>query len=102
MWIKWKYNDHGWPDFAELEVPDNMGGYETLEEYLIDHCSLPTWSERYDSRRIKWEKLNLPPEEERKRKMKRLSDEIKYHEYMLNTLRMELDYEHMSLKNQLF
>ena len=79
MWIKWKYNDHGGPDFKELEIPDDFDGYETVEAYLIERSDLhiPTWSERYNSRRIHWEKLELPAEEVKARTVNRLKASIK-------------------------
>lgn len=81
MWIKWKYNDHGWPDFKELEIPDNLDGYETVEEYLIERRDLgiPTWSERYMSGRVQWVKLKLSPQEIKRRKIADLESTIKYH-----------------------
>jgi hypothetical protein len=62
MWVKWKYNDHGWPDWRELEIPDSaMQEYDSTHvcvvNYLIDNCRIPTWSERYTVRRIKWSKI---------------------------------------------
>jgi hypothetical protein len=71
MWIKWKYNDHGWPDFAELEIPDEaLREYDTEEEsiimYIIDNCNIPTWGERYMSGRIKWMPYTKTPEELKK------------------------------------
>jgi hypothetical protein len=81
MWIKWLYCDHGWPNFKELEIPDDLDGEESVEDYLIQRrdLNIPTWSERYDSRRIKWEKLNLSPEEIKKRTIENLKAEILYH-----------------------
>jgi hypothetical protein len=92
MWIKWKYNDHGWPDFKELEIPDDLDGYETVEEYLIERNDLhiPTWSERYDSRRIHWEKLDLPVEEIKARQIRRLKSRITVCEAELTHLKREL------------
>ena len=60
MFIKWKYNDHGHPDFKELEVPDDLGGYESVEEYICERGLVPTWSERFMIGRIKWEKIAAP------------------------------------------
>ncbi len=78
MWIKWKYNDHGWPDFKELEIPDDLDGWESVEEYLIERRDLfiPTWSERYMSERIKWEKLNISPAEIKVRTISSLTSKI--------------------------
>lgn len=78
MFIKWKYNDHGWPDFKELEIPDDLDGEESVEDYLIQRrdLNIPTWSERYMSGRIKWEKLDLPAEEVKARKVKSLKSQI--------------------------
>ena len=68
MWIKWKYNDHAWPDFRELEIPDDaLQEYDTeeksIKEYIIENCNIPTWSERYMSGRIQWEKIQKTPSE---------------------------------------
>jgi len=90
MWIKWKYNDHGWGDFKELEIPDDMGGEETVEDYLIEACDLPTWSERFYRSRIKWERLNLPPEEEKVRKVKKLTALVAVYERDLQRMKDEL------------
>lgn len=60
MFIKWKYNDHGHPDFRELEVPDDLDGYESVEEWICEAGLVPTWSERFFAGRIKWEKLDKP------------------------------------------
>ena len=90
MWIKWKYNDAGWRDFEELEIPDGMGGEETIEDYLIETCDLPTWSERFDMYRIKWEKLNLPPEEEKARKVKKLTALVAVYERQLQQTKDQL------------
>ncbi len=57
MWIKWKYNDHGWPDFAELEIPE---GYDSVKDYISNQGLVPTWSERFCESRIKWEKIDKP------------------------------------------
>lgn len=96
MWIKWRYNDHGWPDFKELEIPDDLDGEESVEDYLIERRDLhiPTWSERYDSRRIKWEKFILSPEELKARTLKRLKATIAYHENQLaQALKALVQYE---------
>lgn len=96
MWIRWKYVDHGWPDWAELEIPDDFDGEESVEDYLIQRCDLniPTWGERYDSRRIKWEKLNLSPEELHARTLRRLKVEVEICERALMRARKNLkDYE---------
>lgn len=60
MWIKWKYNDHGHPDFKEAEIPDDLDGYESVEDYICEQRWVPTWSERFMSGRIKWEKIKNP------------------------------------------
>ena len=61
MFIKWKYNDHGWPDFEELEIPDDLGGHESVVDYLCAHDEVPTWSERFSTIRIKWKKVEKTP-----------------------------------------
>ena len=63
MFILWKYNDHGWPDFKELEIPDDLDGEETVEDYLCERDMVPTWSERFMRGRIKWQKITKTPEE---------------------------------------
>lgn len=97
MWIKWKYNDHGHGDFKDLEIPDDeVNGLDETEtnqavrQYLCDHCDIPTWSERYMESRIKWEKLNLTPEEIKARKKAKLQASIKYHESELEKAKKEL------------
>jgi hypothetical protein len=95
MWIKWKYVDHCWPDFKELEIPDDFGGYETVEEYLCDHTELgiPTWSERFMMERIKWEKLELPPAEVKARKITTLKNRLSSIEKELDRIKKELEKE---------
>lgn len=56
MWIKWKYNDHGHPDYERLEIPDDLEGCSSVEEYLCEAGLVPTWSERFYAGRIKWHK----------------------------------------------
>lgn len=63
MFIKWKYNDHGHPDFKELEIPDDFDGYKSVEEYICEAGLVPTWSERFMVGRIKWTKLEKPSKE---------------------------------------
>jgi hypothetical protein len=93
MWIKWKYNDHGWPDFAELEIPDDLDGYETVEEYLCEKRELciPTWSERFLSGRVYWQKLDLSPEELKSRTVERLKATIEYHKNCIKRAQEKLD-----------
>jgi hypothetical protein len=83
MWIKWKYNDHGWSDFQELEIPNDIGGYENVKEYLCDQreLNIPTWSERFMLERVVWEKLELAPEEIRRRRINVLKSAVTYHEH---------------------
>lgn len=65
MWIKWRYMDHGWPDWAEAEIPDDFDGYENAREYIINTPSfnIPTWGERYMSERVYCEKIEKPSKE---------------------------------------
>lgn len=64
MWIEWKYNDHGHPDFKELEIPDDVVEcYGSVEEYICDEGLVPTWSERFFAGRIKWRKIESPKPE---------------------------------------
>jgi hypothetical protein len=96
MWIKWKYNDHGWRDFQELEIPDDFDGEESVEDYLIQRRDLgiPTWSERFMVERIHWEKLNLPPEEVKARKVKSLKSMIDMWKRYINHAEQQLkEYE---------
>lgn len=90
MWIRWRYNDHGWRDFEELELPEDLSGYESVEDYLIEHCRLPVWSERYDRRRIHWEKLELPADELERRRLKRIADTIAYHRRAIERLQAQI------------
>ena len=62
MFIKWKYNDHGHSDFKTVEIPDDLDGYESVEEYICDHGWVPTWSERFWAGRIKWEQVPITRE----------------------------------------
>ena len=78
MLIKWKYNDHGHPDFEELEIPDDFDGYESVEDYLCEINLVPTWSERFMKSRIKWEKLNCPRKEILMNKISHLKNTIKW------------------------
>ena len=61
MYIKWKYNDHGHPDFKEVEIPDDLDGWASVEAYICDQGWVPTWSERFMKERIKWEKVDYSP-----------------------------------------
>ncbi len=63
MWIKWKYVDHGHPDFKEAEIPDDLSGETSVEDYICEAGWVPTWSERFMSGRIQWEKLDKPSKE---------------------------------------
>ena len=92
MWIKWKYNDHGCPDFQELEIPDDLDGEESVEDYLIQRrdLSIPTWSERYISGRIKWEKLSLSAKELKARTIKRLKATVEYHKRYMEQAQQKL------------
>ena len=61
MWIKWKYNDHGWPDFKELEVPDAVfDEYGDIPNYLCELSLVPSYSERFMLSRVKWEIIEKP------------------------------------------
>jgi hypothetical protein len=61
MWIKWKYNDHGHGGFRELEVPDDVEKtYGSVVDYICELGLVPTWSERFCTSRIKWEKIGGP------------------------------------------
>lgn len=92
MWIKWKYNDHGWPDFKELEIPDDLDGEECVEDYLCERRDLgiPTWGERFMSGRIHWEKLDLSEEELLKRKLVKAQATYFYHKTELKKARKAL------------
>jgi hypothetical protein len=64
MFIKWKYNDHGHPDFETLEVPDDVKtDYVSVADYICECGLVPTWSERFSMSRIKWEKIEIPPKQ---------------------------------------
>lgn len=93
MWIKWKYNDHGWPDFQELEIPDDLDGCETVKEYLRgrDDLGIPTWSERFMGCRIKWEKLDLSASETKARRISKLKAKILYYKTAMSSAQAELD-----------
>jgi hypothetical protein len=99
MWIKWKYNDHAWPDFKELEVPDwALKEYDSEEEsilnYIIDNCNIPTWSERYMSGRIKWEKVEKTHTELQdiiRKKINGLRVTIRGYQDQMNQLKKQLD-----------
>lgn len=84
--------DHGWPDWKELEVPDDLDGFSTLREYLCERRDLhiPTWSERYMPERIHWELLKLPEAEIKARQLAKLQSQIAYHERELERCRNEL------------
>jgi len=79
MWIKWKYNDHGHPDFKTLEIPDDFDGYESVEEYLCEQRLVPVWSERFMAVRIKWKEIAapIPTKEQLEWRIKSLKDDIK-------------------------
>jgi hypothetical protein len=62
MFIKWFYNDHGHGGYKELEIPDDLSGEESVEEYICALGLVPTWSERFMMGRIKWEKIDAPSE----------------------------------------
>lgn len=79
MWIKWKYNDHGHPDFKELEVPDDVvKSYGSVENYICEEGLVPTWSERFLSCRIKWEKIKAPRIETLKSEIAKLKEGISW------------------------
>jgi hypothetical protein len=92
MWIQWKYNDHGWPDFQELEMPDDWGGEESVIDYLIqrEDLHIPVWSERFLLTRLHWKKLELPPEELKARKIKSLQSQIAMWERSLQHAQRQL------------
>ena len=93
MYIKWKYNDHGHPDFKVVEIPDDLDGYETVEDYICEMNWVPTWSERFMVDRIKWSKVTLTNEE----LIERLKTKIKGRE-----IQLEADKKHIeSLKKEL-
>jgi len=79
MWIKYKYNDHGWSnDYKTLEIPDDLDGCESILEYLCDCTDLfPTWSERFHTDRIKFEKTE-PTKEMILEKISNLEASVKY------------------------
>lgn len=91
MWIKWKYNDHGHPDFKEVEIPDDFDGYESVEEYICEMGWVPTWSERFMTERIKWERLTLPADEVKRRKIASLTASINYHKKQTERFEAELE-----------
>jgi len=92
MWIKWKYVDHGWPDFKELEIPDDLNGWDTVEDYLCscEDLRIPTWSERFMVERIEWRRLNLSKSKIKARKVAELQAAITYHTRQLNQYVEEL------------
>jgi len=90
MWIKWKYNDHGHPDFKELEIPDDLDGWETVEEWICERGLVPQYSERFSTSRIKWEKLELTTEELKTRRIAGLEACIASHESALKEARSQL------------
>jgi len=91
MWIKWKYNDHGWPGFKELEIPDDLDGCENVIDYLCEHnLGVPVWSERFLVERIEWKPLNLSDLEIKNRKFTKLQAAIAYHKQQLGKLKREL------------
>ena len=94
MFIKWKYNDHGHPDFKELEIPDDFDGESCVEDYICERGLVPTWSERFMASRIKWEKLERPSKSYIEDKIKSAKstikwkrEEIKRYEELLTTLK---------------
>jgi hypothetical protein len=78
MWIKWRYNDHGHADFKELEIPDDLDGYESVEDWICENGLVPTWSERFMSSRIKWQKLAKPNKETIEKKIRDTELRIKW------------------------
>lgn len=79
MYIKYKYNDHGHSkDWLILEVPDDLAGCESILEYLCDCTDIfPTWSERFHTDRIKFEKIE-PTKEMILEKISILEANVKY------------------------
>lgn len=90
MWIKWKYNDHGHPDFKELEVPDDFEGLESVEEYICERGLVPTWSERFMIGRIKWEKLSKPSADTVTAKINTLRAGVKWRNKKIKELKILL------------
>ncbi len=93
MWIKWKYNDHGHPDFKELEIPTETysgktyyGGEASVEEYICELGLVPTWSERFDGSRIKWQKIRKPSKETILNKIDELKNGISWRKKKLKEL----------------
>jgi hypothetical protein len=78
MWIKWKYNDHGHPDFKEVEIPDNLDGEETVPDYICERGWVPTWSERFMKERIKWQRISRPSPNTVDTEIESLKSSIKY------------------------
>ena len=80
MFIEWKYVDHCWPDWAELEIPDDFDGEESVVDYLVNlrKLNIPTWSERFMVERIQWRPLILSPQEIKKRKIKKIKESISF------------------------
>jgi len=91
MWIKWKYNDHGWPDFKELEIPDDFDGCDSIEDYLCERGYVPIGIKRFLSSKIKWEKIDLTSQEIKARKITSLRSEIDYHTMCLADYKKELE-----------
>jgi hypothetical protein len=84
MWIKWKYNDHGHPDFKEAEIPDDFDGESCVEDYICERGWVPTWSERFMAGRIKWKKIARPSKETLTKLIANRRDSIKYHQEKLD------------------
>ncbi len=78
MWIKWKYNDHGHPDFKELEVPDDLDGEPSVEDYICERGLVPTWSERFMASRIKWDRIEIPSRQHLENLIGSLRDSRRY------------------------
>lgn len=71
--------DHGHPDFKELEVPNGVEpDNRSIKEYICELGLVPTWSERFMTERIKWEKLEEPKQETVKKKISELKSGIKW------------------------
>lgn len=93
MWIKWKYNDHGHPDFQEMELPKWMKeAYGTVENCLCERELVPIHSERFDPVRIEWKKLSRPTKKHLRAEITRLENEIETRQLKLSEYKSLLIY----------
>ena len=99
MFIKWKYNDHGHPDFQELEVPTETyngktyyGGESSVEDYICELGLVPTWSERFLVGRIKWKRINKPSKEFLKKQIAGWKQDLKWRRAKIQEYALRLEH----------